>query len=87
MKTAQPGTPYKIIYDRLNKGTNGVIHLCPYLAGPFNVLNFTGSMNHFGKFMMKGDYKLSIKIYDDLDPEGAEVVMFWTLKIRTGDAF
>lgn len=87
MASSPPGSPYNIIYNYLNNKTNGVVHKCPFLAGHFHILNYTGSMYHFGKFMPRGDYKLLMKIYDDIDPEGAKVTIFWTLRVRTGDEF
>lgn len=89
MRTIKSGSAYDQIYKRLVNATNGVVHQCPYLPGLFNLANYTASMQHFGQFMPKGDYKLIMRIYDEAEQETVlvDVAIFWTVKIRNGDEF
>lgn len=67
--------------------SNGLLHQCPYEPGRYELLNYTTSIKNY-PFMNKGDYKLSIFARDnELDPEGGNFTLWYSLLVRGGDLF
>lgn len=74
------------MYQFIKNSTTSGIHLCPYVPGnDFDIINYTDTIKNVGRFLPKGDYKISVDLYDG--PDHAKVDLAFTVKIRTGDEF
>lgn len=80
-----PSTPMEYIFNGIDTLAPNLLQKCPF-KGKITVTNYTYPSS-WATLQPKGDFILVNKLYDDVDTDGMEFKIFFSIKVRTGDDF